>query len=270
MANIALSDYTEAKLINHLFRTDSWTKTSTLYFALLTATPSDTGGGTEVSGGNYARVSVTPSDSNFTVTDNVVTNATTITFPTPNAAWGTVTHIGIYDAATSGNLLLWADLVAAKSIGATDTAPFFDVGSFVCTYNSTSTALATQVLSFIFKTLATWTKPTTLYFNFYTVAPTEAGGGTLATGGSYAAVAVTPSNANFTLTVNGSNGTSVITNASDLTFPAPTAAWGSVVSLGVSTNASLYVCHADFPARTINSGDAAPIIQASAFTWSIN
>jgi hypothetical protein len=270
MANTAFSNYTEANVSNHLFRTGTWAKTGTLYFALFTSAPDDTGGGTEVSGGSYARVAVTPSDSNFSVTGNAATNITAITFPTPSAAWGTITHAVIYDAATSGNQLLWSELAAAKTVGATDPAPYFAPGTYVCTYNSTSIALATQVLSFIFKTLTTWTKPSTLYFDFYTTAPTSSGGGVKATGGSYAAVAVTPLDANFTQTVIGSDGATSVANAGALTFPAPTANWGAIEAIGVSTSAGLFVGHTSFATRNINSGDSAPVIAAGGVTWAIS
>jgi hypothetical protein len=270
MANVALSDYTEANLSNHLFRTDTWTKAPELYFALLTAAPDDTGGGTEVTGGNYARVHLTASDTNFSVTDNVATNLVPIAFPSPINAWGVAAYIAIYDADIGGNLLLWSELTAPKTIGATDPAPYFAVGAYVCTYTSTSTELAAQVLSFIFKTTPTWTKPTSLNFDFYTVAPTEIGGGTKVTGGSYVAVSVTPSDANFTQTVNGSNGTTAITNTNDLVFPAPTADWGVVPAISVSTSSGFYICYATFPSRSINNGDAAPVIEATDFVWAIN
>jgi hypothetical protein len=270
MANTAFSDYTEANIVKHIFRSGTWTKTANLYFGLLTAAPSDTGGGTEVTGGNYARVGKTPVDSNFSVTAGVATNLVYITFPVPNASWGTVTHIGVYDASSGGNLLLWSDLAAPKAVGASDPAPFFAPGSYVCTYNSTSTELATQVLSFIFKTLATWTKPSTLYFDFYTNAPSNIGGGTKATGGSYSAVSITPADANFTQTVNGSNGTTSIANTADIVFPAPTADWGIVTALGISTSAGMYIGYATFAARTINNGDAAPVITVGNFTWAVN
>jgi len=270
MANTAFSDYTEANIIKHIFRTGTWTKTGTLYFALLTSAPSDSGGGTEFSGGNYARVAITPSDTNFSVVSGVATNLVNISFPAPNAAWGTATHIAVYDASTSGNLILWAELSAEKYVGASDSAPFYAPGAFVFTYNSTSTELATQVLSFIFKTLSTWAKPTTLYFNFYTNAPSEIGGGTLVTGGSYAAVGVTPSDANFTLTVNGSNGTTVVSNANDLTFPPPTDLWGIIGSVSITTSTGFYIGYDTFAPRTINNGDSAPVIAAGTVSWALN
>lgn len=124
----AASDYFENKLVDWLFRAQAYSPPATLYVALLTAAPSDTGGGTEVTGGNYARVGVTGSLANWAGTQSagsttassgtggVTSNNNVITFPTPNANWGTVTHFGIYDASTSGNLLLWGPLSSAKAV----------------------------------------------------------------------------------------------------------------------------------------------------------
>ena len=47
-----------------------------------------------------------------------------ITFPTPTAGWGTVTHFGIYDAASGGNLLFFGALTIAKTVNQADTVTF--------------------------------------------------------------------------------------------------------------------------------------------------
>lgn len=103
-----------------------------LYVGLYTAAPSDSGGGTEVSGGSYARVAVAPSDANWTgasSTDGATDNANAITFPAPTANWGTVTHFGIFDRATGGNLLAWAALTVSKTVNNGDPAPQFAAGA---------------------------------------------------------------------------------------------------------------------------------------------
>jgi hypothetical protein len=131
-----MSDYLENRLVDQLFRGQAAPPTSTLYVGLLTAAPSDTGGGTEVSGGSYARVAVTSSFTNWagtqsaastvasTGTGGQTSNNTAITFPSPSATWGTVTHFGIYDAASAGNLLFWGALTISKTINQADTVTF--------------------------------------------------------------------------------------------------------------------------------------------------
>lgn len=141
----AMSDYLENKMIDQLFRGQTAPTTSTLYVALLTAAPSDSGGGTEVSGGAYARVAVTSSLANWAGTQSAgsttassgtggqTSNNIAITFPTPSATWGTATHFGIYDASTGGNLLFHGALSIAKTINESDTVTF-PVGTLSVTF----------------------------------------------------------------------------------------------------------------------------------------
>ena len=141
----AMSDYLENKLVDQLFRGQTAPTTSTLYVALYTSAPSDAGGGTEVSGGAYARVAVTSSLANWAGTQSAgstaassgsggqTSNNTAITFPTPTAGWGTVTHFAIYDAATGGNELFWGALTIAKTINQADTVTF-PAGSLSITF----------------------------------------------------------------------------------------------------------------------------------------
>ncbi len=97
------------------------------HVALFTVAPSDTGGGTEVTGGAYARVTVTNNATNWPAATGATaakSNGTVITFPTATAAWGTVVAFGIFDAATVGNLLWWGDLTTVKAVASGDTASF--------------------------------------------------------------------------------------------------------------------------------------------------
>jgi len=119
------SDYLENKVLDFLLGGVSFTPPATVYIALFTAAPTDAGGGTEVSGGGYARVAVTNNTTNFPAASNgTKSNGTTITFPTATADWGTVVAVGIFDASTGGNLLFWANLSTSKTIQNGDTAQF--------------------------------------------------------------------------------------------------------------------------------------------------
>jgi hypothetical protein len=107
-----LSDYLENKLLDHVLRNISYTSPTTVFVGLFTADPTDAGTGTEVSGGSYARqiVSVT------TATGGIVTSSADVTFPQCTASWGTVSHIGLLDALSSGNLLMHTALTTSRSI----------------------------------------------------------------------------------------------------------------------------------------------------------
>ena len=117
------SDYLENKVLLHVFGGTSYTAPGTLYVALYTSAPSDTGGGTECSGGSYARKSMP----NMTVSGTSPTQATNgaaVEFATSTGSWGTVTHCGVFDAASSGNLLGWAALTASKTVSSGDVFRF--------------------------------------------------------------------------------------------------------------------------------------------------
>lgn len=114
----AISDYLENALINHIFRNADFTRPANIYVALFTAAPSDSGGGTEVSGGSYARQAIaTGASSGWDAASGGATaNTGILTFPTASANWGTITHAALFDAATSGNMLFHGALAASKLI----------------------------------------------------------------------------------------------------------------------------------------------------------
>jgi hypothetical protein len=132
----AMSDYLENKIIDWLLRGQTFTPPAGLHVGLLTAAPSDTGGGTEVSGNNYSRVNLAPSLANWagsqaagstvasTGNTGTTSNNSAITFPTPSGSWGNVTHFAIYDAASAGNLLFFAALTIPKTIAQNDVVSF--------------------------------------------------------------------------------------------------------------------------------------------------
>jgi hypothetical protein len=115
-----MSNYLENALINATLRNTTFTSPSVVYLGLYTSDPTDANTGTQVSGGSYARQAVT-----FGAPSNgVTTNSAAIEFPQATASWGTVTHIGILDALTSGNLLYHTALDTSKTI---DTGDIFKI-----------------------------------------------------------------------------------------------------------------------------------------------
>lgn len=112
---MSFSDYLENKVLGHVFGAASYTAPATLYVALYTVAPTDTGGGTEVSGGSYVRQSVA-----FTVSGNLATNTSAVEWPTATGSWGTVVAVGVFDASTSGNLMAFANLTNSKTIASGD------------------------------------------------------------------------------------------------------------------------------------------------------
>lgn len=117
-----MSNFLENALINATLRNTAYTSPASVYVGLFTTDPTDAGSGTEISGGSYARVVAT-----FTApTDGVSPTNADVQFPQATATWGTVTHFGIFDALTTGNLLYHGSLTASKTI---ETGDVFKIAS---------------------------------------------------------------------------------------------------------------------------------------------
>lgn len=137
-----LTDYAENRRIDWMWRAQTVTLPGTWYFSLHTAACSDSATGTEVTGGSYARVGVAASLTNFagtqsagSTTASTGTGATTsnngaITFPAPTANWGSVTHVGVWDASSGGNMWVCQALSQAKTVNNGDAAPSFPAAQF--------------------------------------------------------------------------------------------------------------------------------------------
>lgn len=112
---MSFSNEFETRVLQWALTTGSPTRPTAWYVALFTTDPTDAGTGTEVSGGSYARTAVT-----FTVSGDLATNSGAVEFPEATGTWGTITHIGVYDASTAGNLVVHGALTASKAIASGD------------------------------------------------------------------------------------------------------------------------------------------------------
>jgi len=119
------SDFLELELLDHVLGNAAYTAPATVYIALYTVAPTDAGGGTEVSGGAYARKDMANNATNWpAAAAGEKSNGTVITFVTATANWGTIVAFGIFDAVSGGNLLYWGDLTVSKAVNNGDTAEF--------------------------------------------------------------------------------------------------------------------------------------------------
>jgi hypothetical protein len=118
----ALSDHAEKLLLDWLMTSGTATRPTAWYVALYTAAPSDSGGGTEVSGSGYSRQAVA-FDAAATP-GGTTSNTGAVTFTASGGSFGTVTHVGIFDASTAGNLLWHGAMTASKTVGDGDTLEF--------------------------------------------------------------------------------------------------------------------------------------------------
>lgn len=106
-----------------------------LYVSLHTSDPGEAGDQTtnETTYTDYARVAVARSGSGWTVTNNSVVNAATITFPECGTTGATLTHFGVGTSSSGAGKLLYSNALTANRTIATGTAPYFAAGSLAVT-----------------------------------------------------------------------------------------------------------------------------------------
>lgn len=115
-----MSDFAEAATLNYWLNAVAGTPPASVFIALFTVAPDDTGGGTETSGVNYARVQMT---AGWTVSGTATRafNAADIVFAQAGAGgWTDAVAIGIFDLLAGGNLIYWEALDVARTIPAGD------------------------------------------------------------------------------------------------------------------------------------------------------
>lgn len=111
-----LSNYAENAILNHVLGTTAYVMPAQLYIALFTTDPTDAGTGTEVAGNAYVRQLI-----DFAAAANgSATNSNEVLFPVATGSWGTITHIGLYDATTAGNIIWHGPVGTQKVISAQD------------------------------------------------------------------------------------------------------------------------------------------------------
>jgi len=112
----AMSDYLENEILDHILSVGSYTMPSAVYVGLSTGSFNDDNSGTELTGNNYSRVAATFS----AAASGTTSNSAAIEFAAATGSWGSVSHFGIFDAASSGNLLIHGAFTVAKTIASGD------------------------------------------------------------------------------------------------------------------------------------------------------
>jgi len=122
----AASNYLENKLLDHTLTATAFTAPAARYLALFTNTSTNAAANLEAgtlsdeistSATAYIRKAVTFAAAS---SGTSATNAT-VTFDAATANWGTITHIAIMDAVSSGNVLFYGAVTTAKTIETGDT-----------------------------------------------------------------------------------------------------------------------------------------------------
>jgi hypothetical protein len=224
MTTAVLSDYLEQKIINHVLRNTPYTTPGTsIYVGLFTSDPSDAGTGTEVSGTSYARVQVTAWDS---PASRATANTSAITFAQAGSSWGTVTHIGIFDASSAGNLLFYGALTASKAVGSGVTF-FIAAGDIdIALDGAYSTYLSHKLLDHILRNTSYTSPGTAIYVGLNTADPTAAMNAGEVSGSNYSRVQVSTWDA--PTSTNGAT-----QNTGTISYATPSGSWGTVTHCSV-------------------------------------
>jgi hypothetical protein len=112
----AMSDYLENEILDHILGTGAYTMPAGVYVGLSTGSFNDDNSGTELTGNGYARVAITFG----AAASAVASNNAAVEFPAASGSWGTISHFGLFDAASAGNLLIHGALTASKVIDTGD------------------------------------------------------------------------------------------------------------------------------------------------------
>lgn len=223
------SNYTETAVINNFFKGSAYTPSANTYLALYTSNPTEADVGSEISitGTGYARQAITwgspTTDSGYPA----IKNSGDLNFPAATIDWGLVTHFGIRDGSTGGNLLAYGPVEVSANITAGNEYSILSnnliirlPGSYYSTY------LAQAILSLLFK--ATAKTPTTTYAALYLSTPGATDSGSEASTGAYARQAIT-----WGAVAQDTESRAEIKNSAQITFPVATAAYGPVTHIAV-------------------------------------
>lgn len=218
----SLTNYAELEMLDHVFGNGVYTPAATVYLGLLTSDGGETGSvAGEPSGNGYARTAITFA----AATSRSITQSAQVTFPQCTDTWGTLTHWGIFDAATSGNMIAYGALNTAIPT-VSGNVPFIANSAIVVSANAGgfSDYLANILLNFLFRNI-NYNVPET-HVALCSADPTDAGTGSTITepGGNYARV-------NFSDWTTAALG--ALSNSTAIEFPTPTANWPNITHTAI-------------------------------------
>lgn len=220
------TDYLEGKLLDHICGLATYSPLANLYLGYMTAiADGETASLTEVSSGAYGRATIVNDGTSWSRTGQIVKNINIIPFAAASAPQGTVTHWGLWDASSAGNLLIYGTLPASQAIG-TGATPRVAAEKLQITFAFRSNYLAGEMLDHFFGIDAGYTPPTDVDIALYTAAPTDAGGGTevSSSGTDYAREEIPNDASSWTRTAN------VVENDNDIDWLEAAAAYGIVTA----------------------------------------
>lgn len=263
-----LSAYARQKLLDHFFKTASFTVPTNIYVALSYADPLDDGSGIdEPTTASYARTQCNTWDAAASAS-NVTRSANTsaVTFPAATANYAAdVTHYALFDASVGGNMLAYGSFSSPVTILNTET-PEFDAGDFDIAFSGAfSDAIHEDLMDHLLKTTS-MSQPANIYVALSTANPGAAGASIAEpSGGAYAR-----QQCNTWDAAASSAGTSNVTNTNALTYPTATANWGTITWTALysaSSGGTFYGRAQMIPSQTVDDGEIITI-PADALIWS--
>lgn len=270
----SISDYLEAELLDHIFNNSAYSKPATVYLGLSTADPTDDASGlAEPSGNGYVRKAITFSAA---ATRAIVQNGD-VTFDEASGAWGTISHYGIFDAETSGNMMAHGALSASKSVvsgntpsvASTEVQISFKTLATKASGENISDYLANILLDFAFRN-QTFSPPTT-HLGYATANLADATTGATVTecadANGYARKTVNP-NGGATPTWDLADASEVVDNTHDITQASPSGSWGLITAMFIADSAThgagnILFYDNNLTEQTPTSGDTVRIVAGS-------
>jgi len=250
----SLSDYSENELLDHVFNA-AYSPVSTVYLALSTADPLDTGAGiAEPSGNGYIRKAITFAAA---ASRQIVQNAQ-VNFDQASASWGTITHYAVFDAESNGNMLGHGQLTASKLVNSGNT-PSVANGEAIISFSAgeISDYLAHKLLDLMFRNQA-YSVPDT-YVALCTAAVADDSTGSSITepsGNNYARKQVNPNGGSTPVWTVASGG--ALENSDIVTFNVPSGTWGLITAMAIAdalTAGNILFYDNDVPEDTPGDGD---------------
>ena len=247
----SFTDYTEKKVLDHVLKTASYSPPATVYLGLSTADPTDAGSGwADPTYTGYARKAIAFAAAG----SRSIAQTGAVTFDPCTVGSSVVTHWGLWDALSGGNLLAYGTLSASKTIQVGNT-PSVATGQVTVSFSAGAifTTFANSVLDWLFRAQAL-AQPTHVYVALSTTTPTDGGPNiTEPSGNGYVAGGV------ICDAWNAGAGPSpmLADNTGAITFATPSGSWGLCTYAAVCGAASLAtpMFYLAIPNNTPSTGD---------------
>lgn len=210
-------NYLENGFLNVL-RGITFSAPSKCYLALYINDPGESGtAGTEISYAGYVRKEITFSEPAASDSGIAIQNISDITFPTPETAAGTITHIGVLDSLSGGNMLVRSELSEPLVIGAKE-PPVFLAGDVMFYFGGAlSSTYKTKILNVLRGQTLNGVTPC---FSLWNGSPEDSGAELAGT--NYSRVPLT-----FSSPSEQSSGQLLVSNSAAASFNRPSTAWGT-------------------------------------------